>query len=201
VTFGKVEVTGGAALLLALLYYLDDSGVVPYLLLSCLVHEGGHWWAIRVLGGEVRSFRLSCGGAVLVLAEKPLPPQRLLLVAGAGPCASLALAWVSANLARFGFGSGLYLLSGLNLGLALFNLLPAAWLDGGVILESVFTCLGWRRQGEVLLILLSEVLAGLLLGGGVVLLWESGGARFSLLLAGLWALRAARRERGGGELQ
>lgn len=200
-TFGKVELTGPAAILLALLFYLDDSGTAAWAALACLIHELGHWGAVWALGSGVKKLRLSCAGASLTLAGPPLPPGRLALAAAAGPAANLLLAWVSANLARFGRGSGLYLLAGISLGLGLFNLIPAGWLDGGVILDCLFSVLGLDRVGRALLLVTSAALTALLLAAGLFLLWGSGGRSFTLLLAALWTARAARREGAGGEFR
>lgn len=197
-SFGPVEITGGAALFLALLYYFDDTGLVPCMLASCLLHELGHIGAICALGGRVRRVRVSCAGAALALdRSRPLSAGRMMAVALAGPGANLALAWLSANLAHFGWGPGLYLLAGLNLGLALFNLLPVCWLDGGAILENLFLFLGVEAWGDWVVTLLSEVVIALLLGGGLALLWASGGHSFTLLMIGLWMAWGVRREEKG----
>ena len=53
-TIGKLCIEPEALLLLALLYYLDDSGITLWVLLACACHEFGHWWMIHSLGGQVR---------------------------------------------------------------------------------------------------------------------------------------------------
>ncbi len=195
-TLGRVEVSPGAALVWALLYYLDTGGAVAWVLLGCLCHELGHWLAIRALGGRVSRLRLTCAGAELRLSPAcPLPPKRMLLAALAGPGVNLLLALLCSALARRGMGGGLYLFAGVNLGLAAFNLLPAGWLDGGRCIRELLRCLGRPEWGEALTALCSEVAAALLLGVGAALLWHSGGRNFTLLLAGLWMLWQARREK------
>ena len=188
-----MEVSGGALAVLALLYYLDDDGILLWVLLAGLLHEVGHWAAIRALGGRVIRLGLSSTGAELRLsAAHPLPPWGMLLAALAGPGANLGVAWVSIQLARR--GAGLYFFAGLNLGLACFNLLPVRQLDGGRALEAIFTQLGWEEAGRRLTGLCSGVTAGLLLAAGLVLLWQSEGRNFTLLIAGLWVTAAARRK-------
>ena len=59
----RVEISGGALLMLAALYYLDGQGVLPLALLACALHEAGHWLAIRALGGRITALRLTCVGA------------------------------------------------------------------------------------------------------------------------------------------
>lgn len=192
---GRLEASGGALLGLALLYYLDREGIIGWVLLGCLLHELGHWGAIRVLGGRVVRLRLSCAGAELRLsAAHPLPPWGMVLAALAGPAVNLLLAWGSALLARHGAGERLYFFAGLNMGLALFNLLPAAWLDGGRALSCLLTQIGRQELGERLTALCSDGVAALLLGAGLMLLWESEGRNFTLLIAGLWLAAAGRRQ-------
>lgn len=189
---GHIEISGGALVLCALLFYLDQSGVVGPLLLFSLCHELGHWQAVKSLGGRVVGFRLTWAGAQLRLSgAHPLPPSRMALAAMAGPGTNLLLALGCALLARHGAGGRLYLYAGVNLGLAAFNLLPARWLDGGRALESLLACLGRPELAGPLLCLCSWCVAGLLLLAGVFLLWESEGRNFTALLAGLWMIRGA----------
>ncbi len=196
-TLGRFELSAGAALILALLYYLDSDGTMAWVLLGCALHEAGHWLAIRALGGRVTRLRLTWAGAELRMSPAhPLTPGRMALCALAGPAVNLALAWGAAQLARRGAGERLYLFAGVDLGLAVFNLLPAEGLDGGRALRCAAGCLHLESVGEWLCPLCSDVVAALLLGGGAVLLWQSGGENFTLLVCGLWMLAMGRRGNG-----
>ena len=55
---GRVEVTGGFLLLVAWLNYLDRSFVVPLALATCGVHELGHIFVIRRMGGAYKESAL-----------------------------------------------------------------------------------------------------------------------------------------------
>lgn len=199
-TLGRAEVSGGGVLVLAALYYLDSSGVMGWVLLGCALHELGHCAAIRLLGGRIARFRLTWAGAELRLSPRyPLSTVRTAVCVLAGPLSNLLIAWAAAALARRGAGEQLYLFSGVNLGLAGFNLLPAGRLDGGRALR-----LGLRRlmpedAADRVGVLCSEAVAALLLGGGLVLLWQSEGANFTLLICGLWMAAAGRQELIGAE--
>lgn len=191
----RLEITPGALLALAALYYLDEDGVFAWTLLACALHEGGHCLAIHWLGSAVVRVRLSAGGAELRMAPgRSLSRQRLALAALAGPAVNLLLALGSALLARRGMVR-LYVFAGLNLALAAFNLLPVAWLDGGRVLTGLFARLGWETAGEEVVEICSDAVAALVVGAGLALLWYSGGRSFTLLLAGLWMLAAGRRKR------
>ena len=119
---GRVEVTGGFLLLLAWLNYLDRSFLLPMALAACAAHELGHIAAIRLLGKSVKGIRLTAIGAELIL-ERPLAYWQEGLAALAGPGVNLLLALAGC---RFSLT-----FAGLNLALALFNLLPVGRLDGG----------------------------------------------------------------------
>ena len=124
--WGKVEVTGGFLLVIAWLNYTDTQGVLPVALCAAAAHELGHWVAIRLLGGRVRRLRLSAVGAELVL-ERSLSYGRECFCALAGPAVNLLLA-VCFSRSR---EEWTLIFAGLNLALALFNLLPLPALDGG----------------------------------------------------------------------
>lgn len=191
---GRLEISGGALAVLALLYYLDNDGVTLWVLLACLIHEGGHWAAIRALGGKVVRLRLSCGGAELRLSSAhPLSPWRMAAAALAGPGINLAAAFFSIRLSRR--GAGLYYFAGINLGLAIFNLLPAGPLDGGRALKALLDQLTGEKLGEGIEKLCSCAVAGALLAAGALLLWQSGGRNFTLLIAGLWIAALSGREK------
>lgn len=200
-TLGRVEISGGALLVWALLYYVDKDGVVAWVMLGCACHELGHCLAVCALRGKISRLRLTFAGAELRLSSAaPLSHGKMLLATLAGPLVNLLLALLSNFLARHGLDGRLYLFSGVNLGLAAFNLLPAGWLDGGMLLREILAWLGQEELGEWLTGLCSAAAAFLLLAMGCILLWNSGGRNFTLLLAGLWMAWWAYCRRSGGGL-
>ena len=133
----RIEISGGFLLLWAILYYLDDQGVVLWAILAAVLHELGHYAAIQAFGGRIALIRLTCTGAEMVLAaRRPLSKAGQLCAALAGPAVNLILAALSARAAVV-WGETAYLFAGLNLALAIFNLLPVESLDGGQILYAV----------------------------------------------------------------
>ena len=150
IRLGRVEITGGCLLLLAWLNYLDRDLLLPMALASCGAHELGHVAAVRLLGGNVKQLRLTAVGAELVLDRAQGYWQEGVSVL-AGPGANLLLALACC-------GSGRWMaFAGLNLALALFNLLPAGTLDGGRALYCTLALLagqdwaaricGWLDRG------------------------------------------------------
>ena len=183
--WGRLEISGGFLLAAAALYYLDDQGVLLWGALACALHELGHYAAIFGLGGKVSRIRLSASGAEMVLSSaRPLGPGAQMIAALAGPAVNLGLALLAARLA-VRFGEGWYVFAGLNLGLAGFNLLPVAQLDGGRALYSLITLLWSQRLAERVTGFCSALVAEGLVLAGVAVLWRSRG-NFTLLVTALW---------------
>ena len=166
----RVEVTGGFLLLVAWLNYLDRSFVVPLALAACGVHELGHIFVIRRMGGAIKGIRLTAVGAELILS-RPLGYWQEGLSALAGPGANLLLALICCS------GKGGLTFAGLNLALALFNLLPVGRLDGGRALRCTLALLAGWLDG------LCTVAA---LGAGLFLAVFRG--NYTLLLVAVWLL-------------
>lgn len=122
----RFEIGDSFILLLGLLCWLDTDGTMLLFLLAAALHEGGHYAALRLLGGRVRRFRLTAAGGAMYYWLPSDSRIKRALIAAAGPTAGLAAAYGAA-------GHGLYVFGGANLLLSLLNLLPVPPLDGGVI--------------------------------------------------------------------
>lgn len=131
---GRIEVTGGFLLLLAWLNYLDRSFLVPMAMLACTAHELGHFFVIRAINGTIKQIRFTAIGVEMVLS-RPLGYWQEGVSALAGPGVNLALALIFCDTQN-----GLTF-AGLNLTLAVFNLLPVGRLDGGRALHCTLALL------------------------------------------------------------
>ena len=185
---GRVEATGGFFLLLAWLNYVDRSFLVPLALLACAAHELGHVAVIRLLGGSVKQIRLTAVGAELAL-DRPLSYWQEGLSALAGPGVNLLLALASCNAA----GGAVF--AGLNLTLALFNLLPVGRLDGGRALRCTLALLAGPGPADWAGVWLDRICTAGALTAGLAL--AARGKNLTLLLVSLWLLTASRRGAGG----
>ncbi|MER5209581.1 site-2 protease family protein [Streptomyces sp. NPDC002838] len=129
------------------------AGLAGALLLlgSLLAHEVAHAITARRKGIEVQSITLWALGGVTEMG-RPGAARAVFLVAVSGPLTSLAV-----GAATFGAGIGLDAVSGwavpvavlvwlgwVNVVLGVFNLLPAAPLDGGRVVQALV----WWRTGD-----------------------------------------------------
>jgi Zn-dependent protease/CBS domain-containing protein len=117
--------------------------------LSILLHELGHAWVAQRNDLPVVSITLFIFGGVAQISGRAPSAGVELRVAAAGPAVSFALAaifgviaWIAEDVAYITAPLGW--LAGLNLVLALFNLLPGFPLDGGRILRA----LAWQKTGS-----------------------------------------------------
>lgn len=143
----------------------------------------------RRLGIPVEGITLWLFGGVTRMKGEATSPGGALRVALVGPVVSLVVAVVLSALALAldsfdapGLVEGLaWWLARINLLLAAFNLVPAAPLDGGPVLQAVL----WRRRGDRLSASATAALAGralgyVLMGLGVLDLFGGPG------MGGLW---------------
>lgn len=180
----RVEVTGGFFLLLAWLNYLDRSLLVPIALTACAAHELGHIAIIRLLGGKIKLIHLTAVGAELVL-DSPMNYWQEGAAALAGPGVNLLLA-----LGCCGFQRGLTF-AGLNLALALFNLLPVGRLDGGRALHCTLSLLAGPELADRIRAHLDRLCTVGMLIIGLLLIFERG--NITLMMVALWLLAASGR--------
>jgi len=179
-------------------------GLLTALLLfvSVLLHELGHSLVAIQQGVKVRSITLFLLGGVASVERECPTAMGSLMVAAAGPLVSLVLAALllasghSVAHASPLLGAMVNELGGLNLILALFNLLPGLPLDGGLILKAlVWQWSGSQRKGIQVATASGRFLSLLAIGLGVVLLLRGAGVGgLWLMLLGWFGLGAARNQ-------
>jgi Zn-dependent protease len=192
-------------------YWLAGAAGAGLFLGSLLAHELGHAVVARRAGLRVNGITLWLLGGVAQLEDEPASPGDELKVATVGPAVSLALA-AGFGLAAFGLGAlggpaiavaVAVSLAVSNTVLALFNLLPAAPLDGGRVLRGLL----WRRHGNRVRAAVTATRAGVWVGAGLVaygLLGSVTGWGIGTVwtaLVGWFLITAARQERDLALLQ
>ena len=134
-------------------YWVMAAFATAGLLMSIVFHETEHSLVARHYGLPIRGITLFIFGGVAEMTAEPTCPRDELLMAAAGPAASLLLAAVCYAL-LVGVGAWdapaevagvLWYLALINLILALFNLVPAFPLDGGRIFRAAL----WSWRGDL----------------------------------------------------
>lgn len=191
---------------------------------SVVVHEMAHAIVARAHGLEARRITLFLFGGVAQIGKQAPGPAAEFRVALAGPLMSLVIAGALAVVARTlhpvpfrgpdtieqALPGVIGFYAGLNLAVALFNLVPGFPLDGGRILRSGLWMLThdraratrWAAWG-------GRLVAFALMGGGLLALARGAGGADGELLAGMWyvmlgwflfgAVGAAAQAEGGAE--
>ncbi|MCF6524498.1 site-2 protease family protein [Streptomyces sp. JJ36] len=192
-------------------YWLVGLAAAVVFFASLLAHEIAHAVVARRNGVHVDGIVLwMLGGAARLRSEAPNPGAEL-RIAGVGPLVSLVLGVVFGLLAGvLGglLGGGLAVeavawLAAINVLLALFNVLPAAPLDGGRLLRAVV----WWRTGSRLRATRAATVAGRALGWALVVLGLYllvAGAGFSgvwLAIIGWFLVAAATMEGSQAQLR
>jgi Zn-dependent protease/predicted transcriptional regulator len=159
---------------------------------TLLLHELSHSLVAQRRGLKVKEITLFALGGVSQIERDAPDAKTEFRVAIAGPIASLIIGFVclavSAGLGwkpsvepRGGLAAVFVWLGYINIGLAVFNLLPAFPLDGGRVLRSIIWAITKSAESSThLAARIGEVMAFLLIFGGI---WEFfAGAGFN----GLW---------------
>ncbi|MEV0067943.1 MULTISPECIES: site-2 protease family protein [unclassified Amycolatopsis] len=172
-------------------------------LASLLVHELCHAFTARRCGLKAERITLWLLGGAAELPEEPRTPRAALLVAAAGPAASVALAGVFLGMAVLAAGAlppvvvvALTWLGWTNAVLAVFNLLPGTPLDGGRITEAVaWKVTGDRGRARQIAGRCGQLLAAVLVGGGMWAFLVTGSFEgLWLVVIGWFLMFAARNE-------
>lgn len=179
---GKVHISIGFWLVLAVLLYLDGQGFVIICLAACFAHEFGHWLAIRSMGGAIQSIQLTAVGAEMKFDMRHMLSYRREVVAcAAGPGVNFLLAGISVFFEW-------YLFAGINLSFGAINLLPIEVLDGGRILSCVLR-IYCPLRADTIMHWVNVAAAGVLAGVGWTA-WTRWG-NLTLLCVVLWLIYGA----------
>lgn len=152
-------------------------------LLAAAIHEGGHCLALWLQGARITGFCLTSFGAELTTENGKLSYGEEVLAVLAGPAANLGCAWITAEDEIF---------TGINVVLAVYNLLPVRQLDGGRACELLVTWLLGPAAGERAIRTISGVTSALLSALLGYVMWRTGGSLWLLPPAVVLAMTAWR---------
>lgn len=144
------------------------NGVI--LLFSILIHELSHSIMAQKYGLNVSEIELFLFGGVSKIEEEPKTPKSEIIISIVGPLSSLligtsllALIFLPISLPNILLVTLSY--SGIsNIGLSIFNLLPAFPFDGGRVLRALL----WKRKNDFLSATKSASRVGMIFGYGLI---------------------------------
>ena len=173
--FGIPVYLDWSTIILALMFLQTGSilfaaGLTVVLLASIVLHELGHSLTARCFGCNTRDITLTVIGGCASLECMPRKAWQEFLTAAAGPFVSIVLGislLFAAAVMRDGNMLGEVLWSGgvINIGLALFNLLPGFPMDGGRIFRSALRLVLSRAKATYVAMVVGRVAAALLVLG------------------------------------
>lgn len=175
-------------LILLVFFALTGNLLWPLFIFTMVVlHELGHALAARQFGIGTRDITLYPMGGVAALNRPAHNVKEELAITAAGPLVNFALAGVAWFGAPY-LGMFAYPLFMVNMGLGLFNLLPAFPMDGGRILRALLAMKFGYEDATRMAASLGRMMAW---GFG---LWGLFTASFNLVLIGVFVWLAATAE-------
>lgn len=169
---------------------------------SIVAHELGHSIVAQRNGIGVSGITLFALGGVAKLEQEPNDAGAAARIALAGPAVSVAIgvAGVAGSLLASWLGLPALLVAGIgwlgiiNLGMAVFNMIPALPLDGGRTLQAYL----WHRRGDRERATISAAALGRFIGWAMIAfgLWQflNGGAGLWFAIIGWFVMSSARAE-------
>jgi Zn-dependent protease/CBS domain-containing protein len=169
-------------------YWIVGAAAALLLFFSVLFHELCHSFVAQARGLAVKSITLFIFGGVSNIAQESEDPQDEFLISVVGPLSSLALAglfWLGVLAIpndSSPLGALVNYLATINLGLAVFNILPGFPLDGGRVLRAIlWGSTGSMVRGTTIATTVGQVVAFLFIGYGIWQFFIEGDA-----LGGIW---------------
>lgn len=183
----RLNISGGAVLLLSLLYFFCGATQLISLLMAAFTHEAGHIAAIKLLGGKLCSFSFDISGMCIDYGGLGSVASEIAALL-AGPALGFALAYAASWLGNLTGQPFFLLLSGYSFALSVLNLLPVLPLDGGRAAFCAVLMIAGRTAAESLAESLGLIFSIVIVLLGLCMLGRNGGA--AILVCGMWLLAA-----------
>lgn len=186
--FGKVKISLGFLVMIALLVLLDGTVYMFYILGSVFAHELAHILAIRRVNGRISAVTFKAFRICIELPNNLISYRDEIWIAFAGPLTNLCILGCTLLVCLFykSFPGAIFLCA-TNLALFLLNMLPVEFLDGGRMLKSWLLTQMEPDTAERICGVISGACIFPLLAGGILLLSKTG-YNLSLLVIAVYLL-------------
>lgn len=182
----KISLSFPATSLFALSLLLDKTGGITACFIGAFLHECGHLFAMELSGYPAEKIKIRVfGGEIIKKNQISKPLSKELFIIYGGIISNLLFALVFGGLYFLFNNDFLKILSFTNIGLGLFNLMPACTLDGGVGLEILLSNFFGTNFAAKVINLLTVLLLVPVFTLGFIVLFNSP-YNFSLLFIGIY---------------
>lgn len=184
----KIKISFLFFAVLTLLLCYGVSNKIKLVLLFSLLHEAGHLFSVFLCSSN--AYEVSFGALGMTItkgSEKPGSYTRDFIIAFSGPLVNIFFCILFSVMYYFNRNESLLLCTGINLFIALFNLLPVFSLDGGRMLEAVLYKKFSLKKAEAILKAVSFFTLIPMMTAGFTVLLKTG-YNFTLLLISIYLL-------------
>lgn len=140
---GKANIEIDPVIYIVVVVMILSGHLTEYLsvLVSVFLHELGHIATTLAFGGNIYTIRIMPVGLNAVIQDSSCSRTERIIIYLSGPCINLAIILICIIIQSLGmnFNEIAAYLTGLNIGLLIFNLLPVLPLDGGRILKEMLS--------------------------------------------------------------
>ena len=168
-----------------LMIFIDKSGLFLPSLLAVTIHETAHLTAMYMLRCNPKEIRL-IPTSICIVRQIEYRHKNEIIISLLGPLANLLFFSAFFVVYRLCGNSEILTFALINFLFAIFNLLPIKALDGGFILYKLLSIKFGENKGQIVLNILSFVLAVMLILAGVFLFLKN--KNFSVILMGIYII-------------
>jgi stage IV sporulation protein FB len=154
----KITISFTFFALILLLFIFRKNDFLHFTCFFAIIHELGHLFALNKFGVKISEFKISLFGAnIKTESFKKIPIKNEIIILFSGPLINFTFSIVLYFINLFIKNEMFNKLILINLGLAIFNLLPFYNFDGGKIIETLFKYKLKEKTADILLTCISII--------------------------------------------
>lgn len=154
----KITISFTFFALIILLVIFNKNDFLYFTCIFAIFHEFGHLFALNKFGVKISEFKISLFGAnIKTESFKKIPIKNEIIILFSGPLINFTFSIVLCFINLFIKNEMFNKLILINLGLAIFNLLPFYNFDGGKIIETLLKYKFKEKTADILLTCISII--------------------------------------------